>query len=475
MNIISFDSFTDAYNLFMLIYVSLLLTSYLFIGVFSSLELYKHHSRNKDFDSHKILSYRNLPTICVIAPAYNEELTIVENIRSLMALQYPKLNVIVVNDGSKDQTLQKAIDKYELQLTDYAFESTIKTTQVRGIYQSMDKAYSNLIVVDKANGGKADALNAGINVARSDLVLCIDVDCIIEPDGILKMVKPFLEEVDGKRVIATGGVIRIVNSCEIRDGIITKVNYPKNLWAKFQVLEYFRAFTMGRMAWNKVNGLLMISGAFGMFDRSIVTAVGGYDTTTVGEDFELVVRMRQYMYDEKKGPHRVAFIPDPLCWTEVPTSLKILSRQRRRWSRGCIDTLLKHRKLLHPRYGLVGMLSYPYFIFFEWLSPLIEFFGLIFTAVLFFLHLLNFRFLLILMVFVLGYSLALSSFAVFFESFYFQKYKGQRFLSSIIGVALLEMVLYHPISTWFSIRGNYEYFIKRQKNSWGTMTRTAFK
>ncbi|MCX6307994.1 MAG: glycosyltransferase family 2 protein, partial [Bacteroidia bacterium] len=205
---IDFDTFTNAYNLFMLIYVTLLLSSYVFIGVFSSLELYSYHSKNKDFNDHQIMAYQELPSISIIAPAYNEELSIIANIRSLMMMQYPKIQVIIVNDGSKDNTLEKAIKEYNLALVDYAYDPAIPTSKVRGIYKSLDKTYSGLILVDKENGGKADALNVGINVSRSDLVLCIDVDCIIEPDGILKMVKPFLNEDKGKRVIAAGGVIR---------------------------------------------------------------------------------------------------------------------------------------------------------------------------------------------------------------------------------------------------------------------------
>ena len=473
---ITLESFVEVFYLFMLIYVGLLLSSYIFMGVFSSLELYFHHSRNKEYNDINMMSFKNLPTVSVIAPAYNEELTILENIRSLMMLQYPNIEIIVVNDGSKDKTLALAIEKYKLVKVDYAFDYIIPSKNVRGIYKSTEKAYAGLIVVDKENGGKADALNTGINISRSKLVVCIDVDCIIEPGGILKMVKPFLESEKKRRVIATGGVIRVVNSCEIENGIITKIRFPKNIWAKFQVLEYFRSFTMGRMAWGRLNGLILISGAFGMFDREIVLNVGGYDTTTVGEDFELVVRMRKYMYDNKLGPHSVVFIPDPLCWTEVPTNLKILSRQRRRWTRGCIDTLKKHRKMiLNPFYGTIGMLSMPYWVMFEWFGPLVEAAGLLLTLLLISLNLLNTTFALILIIFVLSYSFALSTISVFFESFYFQKYKGRKFIIQIFFMAFIEMFYYHPISVWFSIRGNFEYFFSKKKNSWGTMTRTAFK
>lgn len=222
------------------------------------------------------------------------------------------------------------IEAFDLIKVDYAFETIIYTKRVRGIYKSRKSEFSSLIVVDKENGGKGDALNAGINISRSDLFMAIDVDSIIEPDAIVKMVKPFIEEEEGRKIIASGGVVRVANSCEINNGRIVKVVYPKNIWAKFQVLEYFRAFTLGRMAWSRINGLLIISGAFGMFDRELVLKIGGYDTTTVGEDLELVVRMRRYMHEVEKKKYRIVFIPDPLCWTEVPSSLNILGKQRNR-------------------------------------------------------------------------------------------------------------------------------------------------
>jgi len=268
------NNFVNIVNSFFFIYGSLILFSYILIAIISSFELSDYIKRTKYFKYKSIEKYKILPSISIIAPAYNEETGIIENIRSLLSLEYPKVEVIVVNDGSKDNSLEKVVEHYKLVKVDYAFNQLIPTEKVRNIYKSTNVAYSNLIYVDKENGGKADALNAGMNISRSDLFLAIDVDCIIEPDAILKMVKPFLEE-RRKKVIATGGVIRVANSCEIKDGQVVKAVFPKNLWAKFQVLEYFRAFTMGRMAWSRINGLLIISGAFGLFDRRIAMECGG--------------------------------------------------------------------------------------------------------------------------------------------------------------------------------------------------------
>jgi poly-beta-1,6-N-acetyl-D-glucosamine synthase len=467
--------FKDFFNYFFLFYAFALFGSYILIGVLSAIELSFYENKNKHFNYKSILGYKKIPSISIIAPAYNEEKNIVVNIRSLLSLHYPEVEVIIVNDGSKDKTLQTIIEYYELVKVEIVFVDKVKSAPFRGIYKSLNSAYPNLIVVDKVNGGKADALNAGINVSRSELFLAIDVDCIIEQDAILKMVKPFLEEDGGRKVIASGGVVRIANSCEISEGIILKVNYPKNIWAKFQVLEYFRAFTLGRMAWSKANGLLMISGAFGLFDRNIVVAVGGYDTGTVGEDLELVVRMRRYMHENGNKRYKVAFIPDPLCWTEVPTTYKVLFRQRNRWTRGAIDTISKHRKMfLNAGYGFTGLVSFPYWVIFEWLAPILEFIGFTYFMVMAILGKIDAGIFLLVLLFTFSFSLSFSAFALFYESTIFNKYKGHKFLIQAIFVAMAEMIIYHPLNVFFALSGNYDYFVKKNKKGWGTMTRTGF-
>lgn len=462
-------------NIFFLIYGSLLFLSYMLIGILSSLDLSFYVKKSKYFRFNSIKDYKELPTISIIAPAYNEEASIIQNIRSLLSLEYPLLEVIVVNDGSKDGSLEKVVENYDMVKIDYAFHKTIKTQEVRGIYKSTNVAYSNLIYVDKANGGKADALNVGINISRCDLFLAIDVDCIIENDAILRMVKPFLEEVEDIKVIATGGVVRVANSCKIKDGRIVDVNFPKNIWAKFQVLEYFRAFTLGRMAWNRVNGLLIISGAFGLFDRQLVIDVGGYDVSTVGEDFELVVRMRKYMHSVAKQKYRVAFIPDPLCWTEVPTKFKILKNQRNRWTRGSIDTVMKHRDLFfNPKYGVMGMVSFPYWVLFEWLAPIIEAIGLIYFFIMLSIGRVNYDIFIILLFFVFSFSILFSSFVIFYETYIYNRYTGYKYLFIVILIAVAEMVVYHPLIVYFALLGNYVFFVKGDRKGWGKMTRTSF-
>lgn len=283
--------------------------------------------KNEISDYRLLVSSPHDPSVSILAPAYNEGATIIENVRSLLSIYYNHLEVVIINDGSKDDSLQKLIDAYQLEKIDFFVRYQIPTKEVRGVYKSKNPVYKKLVVVDKVNGGKADALNVGINISSHDIIVCIDVDCILEQDSVMKMIKPFLEETDVK-VIASGGVVRVANSCEVRDGRLIRVNLPRNYLARMQSLEYIRAFLLGRMAWARINGLLLISGAFGAFSKEIAIKCGGYDHNTVGEDMELVVRMRRYM-EEQKIPYKVTYIPDPLCWTEAPESKKNIGQTKK--------------------------------------------------------------------------------------------------------------------------------------------------
>lgn len=468
-------SFFTLFNSIFLVYGVVLFVVYVLIALLSTYELTAYLKRNRHFRYNRMKSYKELPSVSVIAPAFNEEKSIVENIRSLLSLQYPRMEVIIVNDGSTDESLKKIMRYYKLVKVNYAYSESIKTGKIRAIYKSTNQAYAKLLVIDKENGGKADSLNAGINISRSDLLLAIDVDCIIESDAVLKMVKPFLEESKGRKVIASGGVVRVANSCKIEDGRVLEVSFPKNIWARFQVLEYFRAFTLGRMAWSKINGLLIISGAFGLFDKKIVKEVGGYDSTTVGEDLELVVRMRKYMHEQGNPNYRVAFIPDPLCWTEVPSSFQSLATQRNRWTRGSIDTIKKHRNLFfNPKYKKIGMISFPYWVLFEWFAPILESIGIVYFLILLILGMVNMKIFLVLSLFVFTFSLSFSTFAVLYETYVFSRYRGKKFILQVIFVAMSEMLFFHPLTLLYSLKGNYDFFIKKNKKSWGNIKRTAF-
>jgi biofilm PGA synthesis N-glycosyltransferase PgaC len=453
-----------------LVYSILLMICYVLIGAFSVIETRNYLNKNSFTDYRVLASSTEAPSMSIVAPAYNEGSTIIENVRSLLSLHYNNLEVIIINDGSKDDSLEQLIGAYDLFKIDFFVNQHIKTKPVRGVYKSHNPVYRKLIVVDKVNGGKADALNVGINIAKNSYFVCIDVDCVLEQDSLLKLAKPFLEN-STQRVIAAGGVVRIANSCEIEGGRLVKVNLAKNFLPRVQTLEYIRAFLLSRMAWTRLNGLLLISGAFGAFDREIVIKCGGYNPNTVGEDMELVVRMRCYM-EERDEPYRVSFIPDPLCWTEAPTSFKILGRQRNRWARGTIETLKLHKKMfLNPRYGLLGMLSYPYWLFFEFLAPIIEFFGIISIVVYCLLGSINWSALLI-MAGVVCIGILYSIFAIMMEVLTYNQYKQKKDILRLMLIAVLEPLIFHPFVVWSAIRGNID--LLRKHNGWGEMTRQGF-
>jgi len=448
----------------------ILFGSYLILGIFSALALRKYLRKNSYVNFNSLMLSPLSPKISIIAPAFNESKTIIDNVRTLLSLYYNNFEVILVNDGSTDDTFEKIRDEYELTKVNYYFDYRIPCERIRGVYKSKNPSYNRLTVIDKNNGGKADSLNAGINICKSNLFVSVDADSIIEPDSILKLVKPFLEEKD-RKVIGAGGVIRIVNSCDVEGGQIREIHLPKNTLPRLQVLDYTRAFLLGRMAWSHLDGLMLISGAMGIFDRETVIKAGGYSIKTVGEDMELVLRMRRKMTEEKVK-YEVTYIPDPLCWTEVPSDFKSMRRQRTRWTRGLVESLRAHRKIFfNPKYGRLGMLGFPYWFFFEWLAPIIAFGGFLYTIYLIFLHAINWPFYLLLFLFVYTFAVSISTFAVLFEEMTFHKYKKKRDVLKLFGAALVEP-FYYPMHTYFAVRGNIEAL--RGKKGWGSAKRNGF-
>ena len=465
------DAFFFIINNVIFILTCFIFTVYLILSAVSAVSLRTYLRKNSYVDYTSILLAPLTPSISVIAPAHNEERTIVENVRALLSLYYNNYEVIIVNDGSSDNTFKRMIEAYDLERVSYFFDYRIPCERIRGVYKSKNGAFRKLTVIDKVNGGKADALNAGINISKNDLVCCIDVDSIMEPDALLKMVKPFMEETN-KKVIAAGGVIRIANSCVIEGGQIQEIRLPNEFLPRMQVLEYTRAFLLARMAWSKIDGLLLISGALGLFDKEVLIKSGGYSTRTVGEDMEIVVRIRRYMVEQKLS-YQVVYIPDPLVWTEVPSTSKVLSRQRNRWTRGTLETLIYHRKLfMNPKYGKFGMLGYSYWFFFEWLAPIMEFLGYCYFVYLLIFRAVNWPFFLLLLTFVYTFAVMLSTWAILFEEKTYHKYKTRKEIFKLLGTALLEPFFYHPRTVWWAIRGNFDYL--RGVRSWGNMEREGF-
>ncbi|MBD3730574.1 MAG: glycosyltransferase family 2 protein [Sphingomonadales bacterium] len=408
------------------------------------------------------------PAISVLAPAFNEELNIVESTRSLLALQYPELEVIVINDGSRDGTLARLIDAYGLERVTRYVDTAVPHAEIRGFYAS--PRLPQLLVVDKENGGKSDALNAGINCARSELFCAIDADSILESDALLRVVRPFVDQ--PHLTIAVGGTIRIANGCKVDSGRISDIRLPRNFLALVQIVEYLRAFLMARLGLGKMQALTVISGAFGLFRRDHVLSVGGYSHGTVGEDMELVIKLHRLMR-ERRQPYRIEFIAEPVCWTECPDSLTILSRQRARWQRGSLECFVKHRKMLfNPRYGRIGFVGFGQILLVDVVGPLLEVLGYALVPLLWALGLLALPWLLAFLSVTVTLGIFLSMATLVIEEIQLRRFPKARELAILAVVSVLENFGYRQLSNIWRLQGWWQFVRKQQ--GWGTMTRKGF-
>lgn len=407
------------------------------------------------------------PPIALIVPAYNEALNIVESVQSMLALEYPTFEVIVVNDGSKDDTLQKLIDAFGLKAVNRPFEEALTHQPVRAIYAS--PMTERLFVVDKANGGKADAQNAGINICRAPVFCVIDGDSILEPDALMRAAQPFID--DPVRVIAVGGTIRIANGSRIESGRVTEVRLPSRLLPLFQVVEYLRAFLMARLAWSRINTLMLVSGAFGVFRRAEVVTVGGFTKGSLGEDLDLIIKLHRLMIDTGKA-YRIEFIPEPVCWTEAPESLAVLERQRSRWQRGALESFFRYRRMLfNPRYGRVGFLGMGHILIVDVLGPIAEVLGYILMPLFSLLGILSWPYFLAFTALVFTYGVAISVCSLILEEAELQRFPRARDLAILTVAAIIENFGYRQLNNIWRIKGYWQFL--RQDNSWGEMTRTG--
>jgi cellulose synthase/poly-beta-1,6-N-acetylglucosamine synthase-like glycosyltransferase len=466
------EKLSNCYEVFVGLFSISYILLYCLLAVFSYYAIKKYLDNKNFIPSNVIIKSNHIPGVSVIAPAFNEGATVVYNVKSLLSLTYPKFEIILVNDGSTDDTLQKIIDEFELIKVDFYYQDKIPTNPVRGHYKSTNPLYSKLLVIDKENRkSKADAVNVGINSSKYPLFLCTDVDCILKNDTIIKLAKPFIES--KKRVIATGAGIRISNSCEVKDGFLVKIHFPKGWYPRFQELEYVRAFLFGRMAWSQINGLLLVSGGLGMFDKEIAIAAGGYWHKSLGEDMELITRMRKYMYDNKL-PFSIQYIPESLCWTEVPATKEVLIRQRVRWSRGLIQTLNLHKNIFfNPKYERMGFLIFPYFFAFEFLIPILELIGVLVLIISFFTLDLDYVYFLYLTLTIYLFYLIITFISILLDDIIYKNYANTKEIIMLVLMAIIEPFFYHPVNVYASLKGYYHFFGQKEQ-SWGNMQRQGF-
>ncbi len=409
------------------------------------------------------------PPISLLVPAHNEEKFIVESVGSLLRVDYPDLEVIVVNDGSEDGTLQALKDAYQLRLTRVLYVPEIQAATIRGIYGSpLDP---RLLVVDKAAGGsKADAVNAALNAATSPYVCVVDCDSLLERDSLLRIMAGVFA--DPSRVVAVGGIVRVLNGCGVEGGELKEVRLPKRPLEVMQVIEYLRAFLIGREAWAQYNALPIISGAFGIFRKDLVKKVGGFRTGAIGEDFDLVVRLHRHL-QESGSQYQISFIPDPTCWTEVPSDVKSLARQRARWQKGLLDVLWLNRDVLfRPRYGRLGAIILPYMWIFEFLAPVVELVGYSTILLAAAMGLLGKQFLMLFLIFGYAFATMISVGSVLLEEMTYRRYSQLREVARLLLYCLLEHFPYRQLTMIWRLQGTWQYL--RGDLKWRELKRTGF-
>ncbi len=454
------------FNYAVLGYFLLLNGVYIILYIIAFVEISDYAQREVFGGFSELFTSKYAPPVSLIVPAYNEEATIAESVHSFLALHYPMHEVVVVNDGSKDGTLDVLMREFDLWESDQPIRKQLKTAEILDVYASPSE---RLVVVDKANGGKADALNAGICAARYPLVCCIDADIILEEDALLRVARPMVES---SEVAAVGGIIRVANGCEVDSGRVVEVKTANEALPNLQIVEYLRAFLAGRTGWSVLNCLLIISGAFGMFRRQDLIDAGGYAHDTVGEDMELVTRMHRTLREAGRS-YKITFVPDPVAWTEVPATMRVLRRQRDRWHRGLMDTLLRHRKMmLNPRYGTVGLFGMPYFFLFEFLGPVVELLGYIAFVAGLLLGILSLKFAVTFFLAAVGLGVLLSTAAVFLEELRLRRYPRWRDILKLTGYGILENFGYRQLNTVWRFLAIISFLRKNQ--SWGAMERKGF-
>lgn len=456
-----------SYNYLVLFYFLAICTIYLLLNILSFRNILRYNKKIHFIDLNRIFRLKNYKPISIIVPTYNEEMGIVESVKSLLQLEYPDFQVVVVNDGSQDNTLDKLFTNFGIRQVSFTPFYKLPSKPIGAIYISRD--FPNLIVVDKENGGKADAINAGINIAKNPLIAVVDADSLLERDCLLKIARPFMED---DNVVAVGGTIRIANGCEIIQGHVAKVKLSHSWLVRFQVIEYLRAFLFGRNGLDALNSILIVSGAFSCFQRDALVKIGGYKVGSVGEDMEIIIRMHK-VFRKENPKTKITFIPDPVCWTEVPATLKSLKSQRVRWQKGTIDGIRLHKDIfLNSKYGWLGLLGFPYYTLFEMLGPVVEISGYIVFIISFFLNLISPLFAVAFLTVAILYGVVLSILSVILEEISFKRYAKLGDLITLFAAAFIENFGYRQLVSWWRFLAIVEYVAG--KRQWGDIEKKGF-
>lgn len=462
----------DFFGYLVIFYTGGILLSYFTMIVLAGIKILGRNSTNDDVYKKEILfESPYLPGVSIVAPAFNEAKTIVDNVKSLLNQDYPLFEVVIVNDGSKDETLSKLINEFKMVQIPYDYVEKLHTQPFRAVYNSVLPEYAHLYVVDKENGGtKADAVNAGLNVARYSYFINTDVDCILSRDAIFQCILPVLRERD---VIAVSGAMTMSNGCKVRSGELQNRRAPWRRVPLFQTMEYMRSFFVGKMAWSAVKGMPNVSGGYGLFKKDVMIAAGGYRSDSFAEDMEMLLDAEKYCVTAKI-PYRVVQIPVTCCWTEAPHNLKILYRQRSRWGRGLIQTFSRHWDMVfNCKYGVVSAVTMPYIFFFEFLAPFIEVIGALMIIYLAFTGGVNWTAAILLMIAIYMFNIMLSNFVMAYDYIAGSTFDSSKEYVKLFVASLLEPFFFHPFVSVFSLVGYFKH-ISGARSSWGNMTRTGY-
>jgi cellulose synthase/poly-beta-1,6-N-acetylglucosamine synthase-like glycosyltransferase len=408
------------------------------------------------------------PPVSIVIPAHNEEPVILDSVTTALAVDYPEFEVIVVNDGSTDRTLRRLIDAFGLEGSEQPYRATLPSTTVRRIYTS--RSHPRLRVVDKEKGGKSDALNAGVNVARFRYICNTDADTLFEKEALLRIIRPVVR--DPRRVVAVGGQVRIGNGFRVVDGKIVERRLATSLLPVFQVVEYLRTFLGNRVGWSAVNSMLLISGAFGLWRRDTLVSVGGFNRDITGEDLELTLRIHRVLR-QRGEEYKVLALPDPVCWTEAPDDVRSLYAQRNRWHRVLLESFGLHREmLLNPFYGTPGMVGMPYYFFFEIVGPFLEVFSYLVVATGFMLGFVEPQTVLLFLMLSMGWTTVLNMAALLIEEIYFQSYTDLRDVAKLLAVGFLDNLGYRQFTMAVRVVATFDWLTRTR--AWGEITRAGY-
>lgn len=454
-----------------LLYFLLINTSYLVMIVLAAVDVAAHRRRAPFAGREELIGSRAMPGISVVTAMHNEEMGIRAAVESFLSLHHPRHEVIVVDDGSSDGGFEVLRRSFDLVPVEREMPGDLPVRERPTSIHVPRDGRTRLVVVRKANSGRSDSINAGVNLAGEELVVFVDSDSLLDPDALLSVCRPFVE--DPVRTVAAGGVIRAANGCRVRDGRVVEVRMPGRPLADIQVVEYLRAFHLGRAGWSRLNALILISGAFGVFRRDMLVEIGGLDPTSIGEDFELVMRLHRHLR-RRRTPYRVTFLTEPVCWTEVPSTAAVLRRQRSRWHRGLWETLWAYRGMLfNPRHGRLGLVAVPYYWVFELLAPLLELGGLVLMVLGWALGVVSVEHFVLFMLVAYAYAILVTLAAVAVEELSYHKYPRWSDLGRTLLAAVLENAGYRQATALWRLEG-WAAALTGRKQVWGTMTRAGF-